>query len=338
MAPVNAAALRSVIAPRTQPAPAEVAPQAPRSERSTAAGASTRPTLPAEWRGQSSFESGSRSLGFQLLQGGAQPATRPATQPATRPAAVPTGVPVGNRDNAAMDGQLMTRDNQGTTWGTGVAPSQIPGANGRDTVLWVNGIRTSAADHQATLGLLEQQGNTRAVGLYNATEGGLRDTLQVSADRGENAQRAAGTWQGQSRNAATRSLADSIVSHLNTSREPLQLKAHSQGAVVTANALYAARDQLVAQHGAARANEMMGRLQVETFGGAARNYVDGPQYTHWINESDNVTGSMGPDAQTGGRGATINRFNVDPPGASLNHSFTDVYWPHRQQQLQPRAN
>jgi hypothetical protein len=294
--------------------------------------------VPAEWRGQSSFESGSRTLGFQLLQGGAQPSTRPAAQPAARPAAVPTGVPLNNREGAALDGQLMTRDNRGTTWGTGVSPSQIPGANGRNTVLWVNGIRTSAADHQGTLGLLEQQGNTRAVGLYNATEGGIRDTLQVSADRGENAQRAAGTWQGPSRNAATRSLSDSIVNHLNTSRDPLQLMAHSQGAVVTSNALYDARQRLTAQHGAAQADQMMGRLQVETFGGAARNYVDGPRYTHWINQSDNVTGNMGPDARTGGRGATINRFNVDAPRDALNHSFTDVYWPHRQAQVQQPRN
>jgi hypothetical protein len=232
----------------------------------------------------------------------------------------------------------MTTDNRGTTWGTGVAPGQIPGANGRNTVLWVNGIRTSAADHQGTLQLLEGQGNTRAVGLYNATNGALRDTFQVSADRTENAARANGTWRGETQNPATRSLADAIVNHLNTRQEPLHLMAHSQGAVVTSNALFEARRQLETQHGAARANELMGRLQVETFGGAARNYVDGPRYTHWINESDNITGGMGPDARTGGRGATINRFNFDAPDDMANHSFTDVYWPHRQQELRRQAN
>ncbi len=343
MAPIGSAALRPAVTPPPQSAPAKVAPQAPSSAPkvapqapsttgSAAAGAAPRAaTPPAEWRGVSSFESGPQRMGLQLLQGGAQAAGRAATRPG---AAAPTGQPIGNRENAAMDGQLMTTDNRGTTWGTGVAASQVPGANGRETVMWVNGIRTSAADHQDTLRMLEQQGGTRAVGLYNATEGMLRDTLQVSADRNENTQRAAGTFQGPSRNAATNSLADSLVNHLNTSQEPLHLMAHSQGGVVTANALYQARQRLEQQHGAARADEMMGRLNVETFGGAARNYVDGPRYTHWINDSDNVTGNMGPDAQTGGRGATINRFNVDANRDPLNHSFTDVYWPHRQQQMQ----
>jgi hypothetical protein len=223
-----------------------------------------------------------------------------------------------------MDGQVMTTDGQGTTWGTGVSPSEIPGANGRDNVMWVNGIRTSAADHQNTLRLLEGQGGTRAVGLYNATEGFGWDALQVRADQRENQQRAEGTWQGQSRNAATRSLSDSIVNHLN----------NSQGGVVTANALYDARQRLTTQHGAERANELMGRLQVETFGGAARNYVDGPQYTHWINQSDNVTGNMGPDERTGGRGAIFRRFNTDAPSDPLNHNFESVYWPERQRQFQ----
>jgi hypothetical protein len=341
MAPVGAAALRPVVTPRPPVAPAEAPARAPQgSVRGIGASARTAPQV-AQWGGQSSFEDGASRLRLQLLRGGAEtaPLARPSAQPVARQApAAPVGERIGNRGNLAMDGQLMTTADGGTTWGTGVAPSQIPGANGRGTVLWVNGINTSAADHQGTLGMLEQNAGVRAVGLYNATQGTIRDTLQVRADRNENAQRAAGTWQGPSQNAATRSLSDAIVNHLTTSQEPLHLMAHSQGALVTANALYDVRQRLTAQHGAERANEMMGRLQVETFGGAARNYVDGPNYTHWINTGDNVTGGMGPDERTGGRGATFRRFNFDAPGDALNHNFQSVYWPERQRQLRTQAN
>ena len=318
-------------------APVERAPQTSQSQKigpaSSPAGGAEQAGAPAEWRGQSTFEQAGRA---QQPQG--VPAAAPQ-QAAAQPVgaaeeAAPAGRPIGNRTNRELDGQVMTRDNGGTTWGTGVSPSQVPGANGRETVMFVNGISNSAADHQGTLGLIEGQGGTRAVGLYNATEGFFADTGQVRADQAENTRRAAGTWQGQTANAATRSLSDSIVNHLNGTQDPMHLMAHSQGGLVTANAIYDARQRLTAEHGAERANEMLGRLQVETFGGAARNYADGPQYTHWINQSDNVTGNMGPDARTGGRDAIFRRFNTDAPGDVLNHNFATVYWPERQRQFQ----
>lgn len=343
---IGSAAARPVATPQPTQAPAAPAERAPQSESAAPAGGAERASPPAEWRGESSFETAKSAPQLQVIEGGAQAAaaaqpvsgTEPASgvQPAGGPArAAPVGQPIGNRGNPELDGQVMTTDNRGTTWGTGVSPSEIPGANGRENVMFVNGIQNTAADHQDTLRLIEGQGGTRAVGLYNATDGFGWDALQVRADRAENTQRAAGTWQGQTRNAATRSLSDSIVNHLNNTQDPMHLMAHSQGGVVTANALYDARQRLTQQHGAARADEMMGRLQVETFGGAARNYPDGPQYTHWINNSDTVTGNnLGTDEQHGGRGAIIRRFNTDAAWDPLNHNFATVYWPERQRQFQ----
>ncbi len=342
MAPIGSAAVRPAVTPQPTAAPAAPAQRAPQTEKAAPSSAPQQATPPAEFRGESSFEAAKSTPQLRLLNGGAEAAqgTQPvggaaAAQPAGGAArAAPVGQPIGNRGNAEMDGQVMTTDGGGTTWGTGRSPSEIPGANGRENVMWVNGIRTSAADHQNTLRTIEGQGGTRAVGLYNATEGFGWDALQVRADRSENDQRAAGTFQGQTRNAATRSLSDSIVNHLNNTQDPMHLMAHSQGGVVTANALFDARQRLTQQHGAQRADEMMGRLQVETFGGAARNYPDGPQYTHFINQSDNVTGGMGPDESTGGRGAIFRRFNTDAPNDPMNHNFESVYWPERQRQFQ----
>jgi hypothetical protein len=341
---VGSAATRPVVTPQPTQAPAAPAESAPKSESAAPVGGAEKASPPAEWRGESSFESAKSAPQLELIQGGAQatPAAQPVsgTEPASgvqptgssaRPA--PVGQPIGNRGNAAMDGQVMTTDNGGMTWGTGTAPGEIPGANGRDTVLYVNGIQNSAADHQNTLRVIEGQGGTRAVGLYNASNNFFTDTNQTFTDRDENTARAAGTFQGPSRNAATRSLSDSIVNHLNNTQDPLHMMAHSQGGVITANALHDARQRLTAQHGEARADEMLSRLQVETFGSAGRNYPNGPQYTHWINQSDNVTRGMGPTEATGGRGAIFQRFNFDAPGDAANHNFESVYWRQRQQQF-----
>jgi hypothetical protein len=346
MESIGSATSRPVSIPQPVEAPAAPVESAPQSESAAPVGEAESASPPAEWRGESSFETAQSAPPpqLQLIQGGAPAADAAQPVSGTEPASgvqptggtgrpAPVGQPIGNRGNRELDGQVMTTDNGGTTWGTGTAPGEVPGANGRDTVMYVNGIQNSAADHQNTLRLIEGQGGTRAVGLYNASTSFLGDTNQTFADRSENTRRANGTFQGQSQNAATRSLSDSIVNHLNNTQDPMHLMAHSQGGVITANALYDARQRLVAQHGEARADEMLGRLQVETFGSAGRNYPNGPQYTHWLNRRDNVTGGMGPTEATGGRGAIFQRFDFDAPGAT-NHNFEAVYWRQRQLQFQ----
>jgi hypothetical protein len=339
MEPISSAVSTPVSFPQQVEAPAAPVESAPQTESASEVGGAEKASPPAEWNGESSFESANSAPPPPLQL---QPQSTSSTEPTSgvqptggtdRPA--PVGQRIGNRTAVQLDGQVMTTDNGGTTWGTGTAPSTIPGANGRDTVTYINGIQNSPANAQNSLRTIESQGGTRAVSLYNASEGmtPLTDTRQTYADRDENAARANGTFQGQSRNAATRSLSDSIVNQLNNTQDPMHLMAHSQGGAITGNALYDARQRLVAQHGEARADEMLSRVQVETFGSAGRNFPNGPQYTHWINAADNVTRGWGPVEATGGRNAIFQRFNYDAPGDPANHNFESVYWRQRQQQF-----
>ncbi len=116
------------------------------------------------------------------------------------------------------------------------------------------------------------------VPLYNATQGFWKDATQVledSIDRGEN--------------AAVNSLVQVISSKL-AAGEPVRLVAHSQGALITSRALQDVKDQLLAKGMTpAQAEQTLAKVQVETFGGAASAYPDGPRYTHYVNRFDPVT-------------------------------------------------
>jgi len=281
---------------------------------------------------------GPAAIGGARGRGQAAPAAPADPHVVQNPGETPTGRPVAGQTNAALDGHLTTTQNNGTEYGTGVAAGSIPGANGRKNVMYVNGVQNSPQDAQGSMRNIEQTTGERAVGLYNATDSVRADFWQSHVDRNENTARANGTWTGQSANAATRSLSDSIVNHLNNQQGDLHIMAHSQGGVITANALYDARQRLTQQHGAAEADRMMQRLNVETFGGASQNYPDGPRYTHWINDSDRVTiePGLGTDPAHGGRGAQFRHFN--DRSTWTGHNFNDVYLPNRQRILDQEAH
>lgn len=72
----------------------------------------------------------------------------------------------------------------------------------------------------------------------------------------------------------------------------------------------------------------MGNIRVETFGGAAPSYPNGPQYVHYVNRGDPVgmLVGLGPLGTGRGRGAQVHYFN-DGLGIPA-HGF-DRYMNHR---------
>jgi hypothetical protein len=89
-----------------------------------------------------------------------------------------------------------------------------------------------------------------------------------------------------------------------------------------------------------RREEKLGLVSVETFGGAAASYPDGPKYVHYINRADKVPSVFGlirkGATEVGithaGRGAKVIEFEDggDPAlGALFGPHMIDVYMKYR---------
>ncbi len=94
----------------------------------------------------------------------------------------------------------------------------------------------------------------------------------------------------------------------------------------------------------AQVEKMMSKVKVETFGGAAAHFPDGPQYVHYVNKNDLVPTWFGQGdgdgvdewARDGGKGAVIRRFEQGS-GIEGTHSFDNVYLKQRVPFEQARA-
>jgi hypothetical protein len=231
------------------------------------------------------------------------------------------------------DGRLVGPD--GRTYPPGTPLNQVAPGNG-PVIIQVNGINTNLAGQQAEMARLQQQNpGARVIGIHNATEGFGSDILQSIRD-----------LRGAGGNAATASLQQSILGELRAGR-PVHLVGYSQGALITSRALDGVRNTLIQDHSrqvraanprlsasqvraeaTRRAEAQMGNIRVETFGGAAPSYPNGPQYVHYVNRGDPVAMlvGLGPLGTGRGRGAQVHYFN-DGIGIPA-HGF-DRYMNHR---------
>jgi hypothetical protein len=231
------------------------------------------------------------------------------------------------------DGQLVGPD--GRTHRPGTPLNDVAPGNG-PLIIQVNGINTNLAGQQAEMASLQQRNpGSRVVGIHNATEGFGRDILQSIRD-----------LNGAGGNAATNTLRQTVLGELRAGR-PVHLVGYSQGAIITSRALSGVRDTLIREQTQAvraanprmsarqvtaeatrRAEAQMRNIRVETFGGAAPSYPNGPQYVHYVNRGDPVAMAvgLGPLGTGRGRGAQVHYFN-DGFGIPA-HGF-DRYMNHR---------
>ena len=189
-----------------------------------------------------------------------------------------------------------------------------------ETIVYVNGISTTVAGQSASLRQIADRTGARVVGLHNATEGTFLDIIQ-----------SAGDTLDIGRNPAVDALADLVYDEITAGRT-IHLMAHSQGGLITSRALQDVRNRLMIEDGLSRrdAERMLGRVRVETFGGAAGGYPDGPQYVHYVNRLDPVPSlfGLGPFPNPfvrAGRGAVVHRFNEN----DNVHGFEATYLPRR---------
>lgn len=216
----------------------------------------------------------------------------------------------------------------GQTFAPNTPLNQIPavtptgGVRNNETLIYVNGIRTNVAGQANSLQAIADQSGSRVIGVHNATEGMGIDLLQSFGDKLD-----------IGNNPAVDTLADTVYNELRAGRSP-HLLAHSQGALITSRALQDVQNRLMLEDGMSRsdAERLMGNIKVETFGGAARRFPDGPQYVHYVNRNDGVAQGAGlrswfnPFAHAG-RDAVTHYFRSGKP--LVSHGFEEFYLPQR---------
>jgi len=226
-----------------------------------------------------------------------------------------------NQPDKAVDGYLLGAD--------GAVPPNTPlrdvnavvpqgGVRNNETLIYTNGILTNTEAQARGLQAIADQTGSRVIGVRNATENILVDSDQTLSDK-----------LGIGNNPAVDTLADTVYSELRAGNSP-HLIAHSQGAAITSRALSDVKNRLTAEDGMSRqdAERLLSNVRVETFGGAARRYPDGPQYVHYLNRNDAVPMGLGvrdwlnPLAHPG-KGSVTHFFEDGGPFTS--HGFEQFY-------------
>ncbi|WP_375768913.1 hypothetical protein NR798_45755 [Archangium gephyra] len=244
----------------------------------------------------------------------------------------------GSKPDRVYDGHLVGAGGQ--TFPPGTSLSDIPGVTPRnnpnptETFIYVNGISNTKDQQFNSMQAIADRTGAKVVGIHNATEGMVADLAQCVKDKLD-----------KGHNPAVDSMADTVYSELKAGRG-VHLFAHSQGALVTSRALTDVANRLRIEDGMSKADveKLLSKVQVETFGGAAANFPDGPQYVHYVNNKDIVPtwfgqgNGKGADewARGGGKGAVIHRFEHGS-GISGTHGLGDAYLPQRVDFAKARA-
>lgn len=191
------------------------------------------------------------------------------------------------KKNTDYDGALVGAN--GKAYPPNTPLSQIPtvepagGRKSNETLIFVNGINTTFDSHKNSLQNLANSTGQPVIGVYNATEGMLKDLMQSAGDKYD-----------IGNNPAVKTLADNIYNELKAGRSP-HIIAHSQGGLITSRALQDVQNRLRLEDGMSKkdAQNLMSNLKIETFGSASSKYPDGPKYVHYVNNKDLVPGLFG---------------------------------------------
>ncbi len=223
--------------------------------------------------------------------------------------------------------------NQGSTSVSGgpLAPT-LPSGGLQTNVptVYVNGILNSVADQARFMQGLADATGSAVYGIHNSSQGVFKDIWQSLQDKLD-----------FGRNPPVDTLAAYVRKQLMSGGDiPVNLMAHSQGALIISRALNDVKNQLLLEdrYSKQEVDSMLSRVSVTTFGGASGHYPNGPQYTHYINRGDYVAmpAGLGLDLIPGipilhgGRGARFIRFtDFSLPNPHDSNIYLNMY---RQQQ------
>jgi hypothetical protein len=168
-----------------------------------------------------------------------------------------------------------------------------PAAPGKNKVLtiYVNGILRKPEEALWTARQISEQDGTPVHVLYNGTHHGLlgdgAEFVRDSLDLGES--------------AMVNALAAEILKQVRLG-QPIRLIGHSHGSLIVDEANRKVLEELGPD------TARMTLIQVETWGRARGNFVNGPQYVHYIDEGDVVVGAFGRGGNNG-KGAVVCSFS-----------------------------
>ena len=244
---------------------------------------------------------------------------------------LPAGISSNSRPDTDFDGVFVGAN--GRTYAPNTPLDQIPAVlprNGQatdETVIYINGINTTKDAQAGSLQAIADRTGARVIGIHNSTEGMITDLRQCITDKLD-----------MGRNPPVDTLAGTVYNEIQAGRS-VHLMAHSQGALITSRALRDVYQRLRIEDGLSRAEaeRRLGQVSVETFGGAAGHYQDGPQYVHYINRDDPVPSLFGlgwdldrfNPTLDAGRGAQVHWFTDIHLNPIASHSFEDVYLERR---------
>lgn len=158
-----------------------------------------------------------------------------------------------------------------------VSPNIAEGMQPGETIIYVNGISTPPATARWGMRMLADATGSPVVGIYNATQGDAFDVAQAIGDKLQ-----------VGSNPAVTTLYHQII-RVAHHGESLRIMGDSQGALIISRALSMAQRQLSLEgYSRSEIEEKFSRLHIETIGGAAWAYPDGPRYVHYINEYDPI--------------------------------------------------
>ncbi|MEM6791858.1 MAG: hypothetical protein AAGA56_08060 [Myxococcota bacterium] len=179
-------------------------------------------------------------------------------------------------------------------------------------IFFVNGIRVDAESHCDNLSQIANKTGGVVIGVYNGTEGMVRDVWQTAWDRFtvqvENKLAEWGidkTIEMHDNRAAT-TLMNAILHRVRAGKH-VEVWAHSQGGAVTALALTRALRQLEAEGRfpvTRNGEDYPEAIRVVTFGSAASQWPsglwpEGPIYTHYVHLRDATPSALGVGAWGG---------------------------------------
>lgn len=190
-------------------------------------------------------------------------------------------------------------------------------SDGREPInktVFINGVAQNRGQMAGMMQKIADMTGTEVVGLYNATEGWLKDAIQTVGDRLDLGD-----------NPAVESLKNVMLDQIRDG-DPLRVVGYSQGSVIASRAIQDVKDVLAAEGMSQTEIETKLRelIQVETFATGHSHYPDGPAYVHHMNRLDPITlfsfyalGENNPLVDPG-EDAAVHWFNSFPNPHSLN--------------------
>src|SRR5581483_7442861 len=233
----------------------------------------------------------------KIFHSGSKPAA-PAAQTPSAPAAdgdpaspdpqrgwgprAPQGVtaPAASKLETKLDGWLIGKNGVALPPGTPLdAVAKVVGSDCKPEglAIYVNGVANTVADQVQSMDELSKSCGKELVGIHNSTGGLFNDVSETIGQK-------LGVTSDKPADLLSKVLLDRIDHNL-----PTMLIGHSQGALMVSDALCRVQTALM-KRGLSRsdAEQLMSNIQVETFAPACSYFPDGPQYVHYINDSDPV--------------------------------------------------